>query len=101
MTTPQHDHLILQAASDTPLRTALTIRERLQLQVSVDTWRKRLHQAGIHHRIPAMKERRLEFADQHVHKDHDFWSRVVFSDEKSFCSTNNGRPHVWTPSSSR
>ena len=31
------------------------------------------------------KKDRLKFAKDHLKKDHDFWSSVIFSDEKRFC----------------
>ena len=61
------------------------------------------------HRIPAVKERlyerhqvgRLQFAEQYVGEDLDFWARVIFSDEKTFNSTNHGRIHCWRPTNTR
>ena len=83
--------------------------DQLQLQVSADTIRRRLHGAGIHHRIPAKKETLtnahregwLAFARQHVDKELDFWSRVVFTDEKTFRSSDHGRKHVWRMDNTR
>ncbi|KAG7162986.1 putative Transposable element Tc1 transposase-like 24 [Homarus americanus] len=67
--------------------------------------REALHLAGIQHRVPAIKERltdqhhsgHLQFVQQYVGKGLEFWSRVVFTDEKTFASTNHGKIHLWKP----
>lgn len=59
--------------------------------------------------MPAKKERleeqhrqgRLQFAREHVGKDLDFWGRVIFSDEKTFQSTNHGQLHCWRADNTR
>jgi hypothetical protein len=40
---------------------------------------------------------KVGFALQHLPQDDAFWSRVVFSDEKSFQSCPNGRIRVYRP----
>lgn len=109
LTTSEEDRRIRRAPTETRFTTATAIREALQLQVSVTTVRRRLHEVGIHHRVPAAKERltaehragRLAFANRHVGKGLDFWSRVVFTDEKTFNSTNHGRLRVWRENNTR
>lgn len=108
-TTPDDDRRIIGEAARTPLISAVEIRNRLQLQVTSQTVRNRLHDSSVHHRIPAEKEKlterhrnnRLLFAQQHVNEDLDFWGRVIFSDEKSFPSTTHGRPHCWRRNGTR
>ncbi|KAG7165334.1 putative Transposable element Tc1 transposase-like 36, partial [Homarus americanus] len=76
---------------------------------SAQTVRSRLHEADIQHRVPAIKERltdhhrtgRLQFAQQYVGEDPEFWSRVVFTDEKIFASTNHRKIHLWRPNCTR
>ncbi|KAG7163345.1 putative Transposase-containing protein 4 [Homarus americanus] len=76
---------------------------------SAQTVRSRLHEAGIQHRVLAIKERlteqhltrRLQFAQQYVGEDLEFWSRVVFTDEKTFASPNHGKTHLWRPNRTR
>lgn len=109
VTTPEEDERIRRAPTETRFTTATAIREALNLDVSATTVRRRLHEAGIHHRVPATKERltaahragRLAFANQYVGHDFNFWSRVVFSDEKTFSSFNHGRLHVWRENNTR
>ncbi|KAK3889508.1 hypothetical protein Pcinc_006480 [Petrolisthes cinctipes] len=94
----------------------LAITTDLGLEVSNTTVRRRLHAAGLLHRVPAMKEHltdvhrntsyslfivRLAFAQEHVTKDIGFWERTVFSDEKTFSSSNHGRIHLWRRDSTR
>ena len=108
-TTLEEDQRISEQARQTPITNAVQIREQIQLQVSRKTVCNRLHEAGVHHRIPAEKEnlterhrnRRLVFAQQYVNMDLDYWGRVIFSDEKSFSSTTHGRPHCWRRNGTR
>ena len=111
VTTPEEDRRIIQAADDEerPVTSAVKLREALQLDVSVDTIRRRLHEAHIHCRVPAKKEWlteqhrqvRLQFALEHGEKDADFWSRVVFTDEKTFRSSDHGVLRVWRRNNTR
>ncbi|KAK3895446.1 hypothetical protein Pcinc_000788 [Petrolisthes cinctipes] len=70
-------------------------KEQLELEVTPRTVRKRLHEAGIHHRKEKLSERhrehRLRFTDEGLYADEvlDFWDREVWSDKKSFCSTSH------------
>ncbi|KAG7173707.1 putative Transposable element Tc1 transposase-like 49, partial [Homarus americanus] len=85
------------------------IREALHLDICAQTVRSHLHEAVIQNRVPAIKERltyqhrngRLQFAQQYVGEDLEFWSRVVFTDEKTFASTNHGKIHLWRPNRMR
>ncbi|XP_047993531.1 uncharacterized protein LOC125231968 [Leguminivora glycinivorella] len=71
-----------------------------------DTVRRVLHSEGLHNRRPAVKplltERhktaRLQFAKDHL--DYD-WSNVIFTDEKSFRSSQHGRLHLWRRNNTR
>jgi hypothetical protein len=47
------------------------------------------------------KEARISFALEYLLKDEASWSRVVFSDEKVFQSSRNGRIRVYRPRNSR
>ncbi|KAG7169092.1 putative Transposable element Tc1 transposase-like 51 [Homarus americanus] len=89
--------------------TVRAIADRLTVSISIVKrwiWRYAetsiLTDLGI---VPPIKERlteqhrtgRLLFAQQYVGEDLEFWSRVVFADEKTFASTNHGKIHLWRP----
>ena len=100
-TTLDEDRAITEVATQSPLTNAVAIRDTLNLRVSAGTVRNRLHDNGIHHRTPAVKEKledrhiaaRLEFAQRYLEEGLDFWGRVIFSDEKTFASNAHGRLH--------
>ena len=102
-TTLEDDGAIVEEAVNNPHINAVAIKAQLHLDVSDETIRKRLHENGIHHRIPALKgvlgdihkRNRLDFARRYVDEGMDFWSRVIFSDEKTFASNTHGRLHCW------
>jgi transposase len=77
-----------------------------QLNVSSHTIRRRLHDAGLHHRVPAKKPlltdrhktMRFNFAQRYL--DYDF-NGVLFLDEKVFTSATDGRLSLWRVNHSR
>ena len=95
--------------NEDPLTNAVAIKEELNLEVTAQTVRNRLHKAGIHHRSPAIKQKleerhraaRLEFARQYVDVGLDFWGRVIFTDEKTFASNTHGQLHCWGSNNSK
>ncbi|KAG7171999.1 putative Transposable element Tc1 transposase-like 19 [Homarus americanus] len=109
LNTRDEDTAIIAAIQNNPFSNPVVIREALHLDVCAQTFRSRLHEAGIQHRVPAIKERltdqhrtgRLQFAQQYVGEDPEFWSRVVFTDEKTFASSNHGKIHLWRPNCTR
>lgn len=100
---------IRQQIEHRPFTNAVELKRLLDLNVTPDCIRKRLHKEGLHHRTPTEKDfleprhiaARLQFANDHIHHDWDFWSRVIFSDEKTFQSTNHGRLHCWRMNGTR
>ena len=90
-TTAEEDNSVIQAAERNSHSNAVAIRQELGLQITAKTVRLRLHEAGIHHRVPSKKEHlterhrqnRLLFAQNYVNRDQDFWARVIFTDEKN------------------
>ncbi|KAK3888735.1 hypothetical protein Pcinc_007210 [Petrolisthes cinctipes] len=56
VTSREEDERIIQAAVAQPFINAAAITTDLGLEVSNTTVRRRLHAAGLHHRVPAMKE---------------------------------------------
>ena len=98
-TTPEQDQLIIDTARRQPLSNAVEMRQKTGVPLTIQTYRKRLHEAGIHHRVPATKpflterhkEQRMAFALQYYPKDYSFWRYVVFCDEKTFSTTDHGQ----------
>ena len=108
-TTEAEDERIMEFVNTHPFTNAVDTTAQLNLDVSAQTVRRRWHGAGVHHRIPAEKdvlearhiEGRLRFAQQYVGKDMSFWGRVVWTDEKTFSSSDHGQLHCWRPNNSR
>lgn len=100
-TTPDQDRDIVNAIQNDPFTNAVAVHEGLEIDVSVETVRRRLRESGHHHRAPAVKQKledrhrlgRLRFAQQHIDEDLSYWGRVIFSDEKTFLSSTHGRLH--------
>lgn len=92
-----------------PFTNSVSLREQRRLDVSTRTIRRRLHEAGVHHRVPAKKggllprhvRERLEFAQNYLARDLDFWGRTIFTDEKTFSSTAHGALHCWRMNTTR
>ena len=109
VTSAEEDGKIFEEVQRSPITNAEIIRTNLQLNCDTRTVRRRLHAAGVHHRTPAVKEKlldrhkdaRLAFARRHVFEDLSFWSRVIFSDEKTFSSSTYGRARCWRPNNTR
>lgn len=102
LTSNQIDEKIRQAVEENPFTNANAIRDELQLNVSTETIRRRLQEAGIYQGLPMEQEwftdehraSRLTFAQKYVDKDLDFWSRVVFTDEKKFITSSQGKIQI-------
>ncbi|GFW24664.1 transposable element Tcb1 transposase [Trichonephila clavipes] len=81
------------------------IRERFKKHfMCEDIIRKILKKAGYHGRVAHKKppisavkrQKRLDFANEHVNKPPQFWEKVLFSDESKFCIFGiKGRKLVW------
>lgn len=73
---------------------------------SAGTVRRALHSEGLHYRRHAVKplltenhrRARLEFATQYLNFD---WSGVIFTDEKTFKSSQHGRLSLWRRNNTR
>ncbi|KAL7634885.1 UNVERIFIED_CONTAM: hypothetical protein RMT77_015262 [Armadillidium vulgare] len=108
-TTSNEDSKIIENAGRDPFTNAREIQRQLQMNCSDETIRRRLHEAGIHHRVSAVKHKltdehkaaRLAFANQYIQKDMNYWSRVIFTDEKTFSSTNHAPLHCWRHNNAR
>ena len=106
---PGRDALIIDIATQNPLTTAVQVKITTQVNVGVHTVRKRLPEAGPHHRTPATKpfftqanrEGRLGFALEYFSAEAAFWKKVVFCDEKTFASEAHGPLRCWRPDNTR
>ncbi|KAK3891788.1 hypothetical protein Pcinc_004328 [Petrolisthes cinctipes] len=106
VTTPEEDQVIVAEVERAPFTTAVQIRETLGLACSAETVRKRLKDAYIKHRVPAVKEKlidqqreqRLRFAQEYKligEQEPHFWQMVLFTDEKTFASKTHGKLYIW------
>lgn len=102
------DAAIVQRVQQSGFITAVGLKRDLQLQCSAQPVRRTLHNAGYHARKPskkpgmtqAHKDRRLEFAQQHLEWDQQ-WNQTDFVDEKIFSTAANGTVTLWRPRGTR
>lgn len=107
-TTRQQDRYLMLGALRDRTSTAVILRGQLRAttgaNISCSTVRRRLHEAGLRSRRPAVRPvlsavnrtRRLAWARRHVTWTRQQWGRVLFSDESRFTlSFNDGRARVW------
>lgn len=95
ITTAEQDRSLVAEAQRRPHSTCRTLRQAAEFSASRTTAVRRLREANLFARRAAVKEhlsavhiqRRLSFAEQNVNRD---WTNVVFSDECTFCSSNDG-----------
>ena len=108
VTTRQQDRQLILGALRDRTSTSMTLRGHLRTATGVNISRRtvgrRLHEAGLRSRRPAVRpilsainrRRRLAWARQHVTWTRQQWGRVLFSDESRFTlSFNDGRLRVW------
>ncbi|KAG0432987.1 hypothetical protein HPB47_020337 [Ixodes persulcatus] len=107
--TRQEDDRIASASFDQPSITAAKIRGQLDLQVSLQTIRRRLHVAGLRGRIACQKplltsrhkEQRLAFSEAHRDWDASDWASAIFTHESTFTSEWDQQKRVWRPTCKR
>lgn len=103
-TTPQEDTEIVNFVKGGPFTNAVAASHEFNLTARVI--RKRWHEAGIHHYIPAVrppltrehKDARIAFAESHYGYD---WEKVIFPDEKTFSSDPDKKHHLWRKPNTR
>ncbi|KAJ8985734.1 hypothetical protein NQ317_014385 [Molorchus minor] len=91
-----------------PFETAVKAREETLFPGSLRTTQRRLKQycfknCAAAHKVfltEDHKQRRVQFANEFL-QENEFWNNVVFSDEKTFQSSNNGRLRVYRPRNTR
>lgn len=105
----EDDAVLVNHITQAPFSTAVQACEVTNFPGSVRTARRRIRAAGLINSAAAMKvfltqenkEARVGFSLQYLNEANDFWSRVVFSDEKVFQSCNNARVRVYRPRDQR
>lgn len=103
--TIEQDNALIEYTTNHPFSAATKSMEEAHFPASQWTAHRRIRQHGLLNCAASQKVRlndetknnRLEWAQQHIKNDQDFWDRVVFSDEKVFQSANNGRLRVYRP----
>ncbi len=98
-------HSILQFSGEQHTAEPKDIKRELQLPVSARTIRRELNTAGLFSHIQSTEhdftefdiQRRLAFANEYLHHNEAWWSRVFFSDETHFYLGHHGRTHVQCP----
>jgi transposase len=107
-TTARDDRNIVHAARRNPHRSATSLNREMRnasgLRISTQTFRNRLHAAGLRARRPAVRPRltrrhreaRLEFARNHSRMGVARLRPILFTDESRFClDFHDGRRRVW------
>lgn len=98
------DFEIVEKVRDEPFITVSSLT--FEYDISYSTIRRRLHENGLYHYIPALqtvltqaqKDIRVRFAEENYGID---WDWVVFSDEKTFKSFNDRAMSLWRPKNER
>lgn len=91
-----------------PFETAIKAVQETNFPGSTSTARRRIRGSDIRSRCAANKisltevnkNRRLDFARNYVNLN-NIWETVIFSDEKTFQSCNNGKVRVYRPTGAR
>ena len=95
--------------SQKSIKNAVIIKKiTSNIDAFVYTVRRHLHDGGLHTYTPACQEKltarrralRLQFAE-HLDWVIEDWEKVIFSDEKSFSSTDHEKLHCWCPYNTR
>jgi transposase len=103
------DNALVEYLQQNPFDTAVKAREETHFPGSLRTAQRRMKQSVLKSYVAARKvflreehkQRRMQFANEFLNQGNEFWNRVVFSDEKTFQSCNNGRLRVYRPRNSR
>lgn len=103
-TTLEIDHAIAERVTLTPFTTINDLK--VDLDISYQTAVRRLHETKISHYIPARQSAltpahlraRLIFCEENLDRD---WSKVVFSDEKTFQGSQDRIMSLWRPRNER
>lgn len=102
------DEALVNYLRANPFHTAIKSKEETHFPGSANTARSRVRESDIGNRSAANKifltqenkQRRVEYAQEFANAI-DFWDSVIFSDEKTFQSSNSGRIRVYRPTNAR
>lgn len=103
--TAEQDVNLVQFIRQRPFSTAIQAKAETHFTASKWTARRRIRQSGVASFAAAKKTRlteankirRMEWANDLNNRDQEFWENVIFSDEKVFQSSNNGKLRVYRP----
>ncbi|KAJ8951315.1 hypothetical protein NQ318_008219 [Aromia moschata] len=98
VSTEYEDNALVEFISHNPFEIAVKAREETLFPGSLRTTQRHLKQCGFKNCVAAHKvflteehkQRRVQFANEFL-QENEFWNNVVFSDEKTFQSSKNGR----------
>lgn len=106
----EEDANLVAYLRNNPFETAVSASQRTGFPASFRTAQRRIRQcSNLRNRAAAPKpflkvadkEQRVGFAMQYLPENELFWRNVIFSDEKIFQSTFNGRIRVYRPPNCR
>ncbi|KAJ8959063.1 hypothetical protein NQ318_022319 [Aromia moschata] len=108
VSTENEDKPLVEFISHNPFETAVKAREETFFQGLSEQHKRHLKQCGFKNCVAAHKvflteehkQRRVQFANEFL-QGNEFWNTVVFSDEKTFQSSKNGRLRVYRPRNTR
>ncbi|KAJ8972395.1 hypothetical protein NQ317_017254 [Molorchus minor] len=108
VSTENEDNALVEFINQNPFETAVKAREETLFPGSLRTTQRGLKQYGFKNCAAAHKvfltedhkQRRVQFANEFL-QENEFWNNVVFSNEKTFQSSNNGRLRVYRPRNTR
>lgn len=111
--TSQEERIIVRKVKANPKKSAPKIQSEIEREVgkscNPETIRRVLHNAGYHGRIIRKKpfisqvnrQKRVNFAKEHINQSESFWNTVIFSDEtKINIHGSDGRDKVWRKANS-
>ena len=104
------DRIIVKELKKDPFLSSTKLTEKLELQISNRTVRRRANDAKLFSRIPAKKsltsfknrKLTLAFAEAHQNWTVDQWKNILFSDESKYnLFGSDGKKRVWRPKNTR
>lgn len=106
---PEQDDAFLGYLRANPFETARNAVIDTGFPGSQPTASRRVKESDLKNRVAAKKmmlteerkQSRLLFALNYIYRNHQFWTMVVFTDEKVFQSTYNGQIRVYRPDNTR